>query len=110
MTDAAWLQWVQRALALNPDFAWDGALAAGSTAWQAEVASEHLARALRLSPRDPPSLTFQTAADLRAFVQWTVCRRVIMGGNHDARSARLFLSQLHRRRQQRVRGEIDGSQ
>jgi TolB-like protein/class 3 adenylate cyclase/tetratricopeptide (TPR) repeat protein len=55
---------VERALALNPNFAWGWGFSGWINVWlgKPEVASEHLARALRLSPHDPLSLTFQTAA------------------------------------------------
>jgi TolB-like protein/class 3 adenylate cyclase/tetratricopeptide (TPR) repeat protein len=55
---------VERALALNPNFAWGWGFSGWINVWlgKPEVASEHLARALRLSPHDPLSLTYQTAA------------------------------------------------
>jgi len=55
---------VERALALNPNFAWGWGFSGWINVWlgKPEVASEHLARALRSSPHDPLSLTFQTAA------------------------------------------------
>jgi TolB-like protein/tetratricopeptide (TPR) repeat protein len=55
---------VERALGLNPNFAWGWGFSGWINVWlgKPEVASEHLARALRLSPHDPLSLTYQTAA------------------------------------------------
>jgi TolB-like protein len=55
---------VERALALNPNFAWGWGFSGWINVWlgKPEVASEHLARALRLSPHDPLSLSYQTAA------------------------------------------------
>lgn len=55
---------VERALALNPNFAWGWGFSGWINIWlgKPEVASEHLARALRLSPHDPLSLTYQTAS------------------------------------------------
>jgi TolB-like protein/tetratricopeptide (TPR) repeat protein len=55
---------VERALALNPNFAWGWGFSGWINVWlgKPELASEHLARALRLSPLDPLSLTYQTAA------------------------------------------------
>jgi TolB-like protein/tetratricopeptide (TPR) repeat protein len=55
---------VDRALALNPNFAWGWGFSGWINVWlgKPEVASEHLARALRLSPHDPLSLTYQAAA------------------------------------------------
>lgn len=55
---------VERALGLNPNFAWGWGFSGWIHVWlgKPEVASEHLARALRLSPHDPLSLTYQTAA------------------------------------------------
>jgi len=55
---------VERALALNPNFAWGWGFSGWINVWlgKPEVASEHLARALRLSPHDPLLLTYQTAA------------------------------------------------
>jgi tetratricopeptide (TPR) repeat protein len=55
---------VERALALNPNFAWGWGFSGWINVWlgMPEVAAEHLARALRLSPHDPMSLTYQTAA------------------------------------------------
>jgi tetratricopeptide (TPR) repeat protein len=55
---------VERALALNPNFAWGWGFSGWINVWlgKPELASEHLARALRLSPLDPLSFTYQTAA------------------------------------------------
>jgi len=55
---------VERALVLNPNFAWGWGFSGWINIWlgKPEVASEQLARALRLSPHDPLSLTYQTAA------------------------------------------------
>lgn len=55
---------VERALALNPNFAWGWGFSGWINVWlgKPELASEHLARALRLSPHDPLSLTYQTAS------------------------------------------------
>jgi TolB-like protein/class 3 adenylate cyclase len=55
---------VERALALNPNFAWVWGFSGWINVWlgKPDVAAEHLARALRLSPHDPLSLTYQTAA------------------------------------------------
>ncbi|MBL8894931.1 MAG: adenylate/guanylate cyclase domain-containing protein [Rhizobiales bacterium] len=55
---------VERALALNPNFAWGWGFSGWINVWlgKPDVAAQHLARALRLSPHDPLSLTYQTAA------------------------------------------------
>ena len=54
---------VERALALNPNFAWGWGFSGWINVWlgKPEMANEHLACALRLSPHDPLSLTYQTA-------------------------------------------------
>ena len=55
---------VERALALHPHFAWGWGFSGWINVWlgKPELATEHLARAVRLSPHDPLSLTYQSAA------------------------------------------------
>ena len=55
---------IERALALNPNFAWGWGFSGWINVWlgKPEVATEHLACALRLSPHDPLSLTYQAAS------------------------------------------------
>jgi TolB-like protein/class 3 adenylate cyclase/tetratricopeptide (TPR) repeat protein len=55
---------VERALGLNPNFAWGWGFSGWINVWlgKPDVASEHLAKALRLSPHDPLAFTYQTAA------------------------------------------------
>src|SRR5262249_27652170 len=50
-------------LALNPNFAWGWGFSGWINVWlgKPELATEHLARALRLSPHDPLTLSYQTA-------------------------------------------------
>src|SRR5262249_37734425 len=60
---------VERALALNPNYAWGWGFSGWINVWlgRPEVATEHLARALRLSPFDPLSLSYQTAMSCAHF-------------------------------------------
>jgi hypothetical protein len=55
---------VERALALNPNFARGWGFSGWTNVWLGRpgIATEHLARALRLSPHDPLMLTFQAAS------------------------------------------------
>jgi TolB-like protein/class 3 adenylate cyclase len=55
---------VEKALRLNPNFAWGWGFSGWINIWlgNPNLALEQLDRALRLSPHDPMSLTYQTAA------------------------------------------------
>ena len=46
-----------------------------------EVAIEHEARAMRLSPHDPMIFNMQAATACRALLRRSLCRGVVMGGN-----------------------------
>lgn len=55
---------VEKAVRLNPNFAWGWVFSTWINVWlgRPDLALEHLDRALRLSPHDPMSLTYQSAA------------------------------------------------
>jgi len=67
LDDAAAL--IDRALVLNPNLAWAWMFSGWSKVWAGdpEVAIEHLARAMRLSPHDPHVFNMQAATGLAHF-------------------------------------------
>jgi tetratricopeptide (TPR) repeat protein len=60
---------IDRALALNPNLAWAWLFSGWTMAWsgEPEVAIEHVARAMRLSPHDPHVFNMHAATALAHF-------------------------------------------
>ena len=60
---------IDKALALNPNLAWAWLFSGWVRTWlgEPEVAIEHLARAMRLSPQDPHMISMQVAAAFANF-------------------------------------------
>ena len=60
---------IARALTLDPNYAWGWLVSGWIKGWvgEPEVAIEHAARAMRLSPADPHAFTMRTATACGAF-------------------------------------------
>ena len=92
--------YIDRALVLNPNLAWAWLFSGWVKVWlgEPEVAIEHEARAMRLSPHDPLIFSHAGRHRCRAFLCRPLCRGVVMGGNVNAGATGLHpLDMLWRR-------------
>ena len=95
---------LDRGLALNPNLAFAWHFSALTKAWlgQPEIAIEHAARAIRLSPQDPQMFAMQDRHRLLSLCVRSLRQGILSGGDCNARAAEFLFWTVRRGSQWRV--------